>query len=173
MKATALFSVGITQHRTGSRILIEKRAGSRLIAWGTAKIKGVDVENVPSHCALLVGDTVHEAVMFDNIREIPFDAWKERNLIIKMKDIDIDEEFFHRARADYWGKQYDILGLMYFFFAVFSSLAFNRELPLINEWNRQGKFMCVEWLAMFCDIPQIVAGMMTPYDLLADLEARR
>lgn len=173
MKAVALFSVGIHQSRFANRIVIEKRLGSRLIAWGTAKLRGANIEHVPSHCALLVGDTVHEAVMFDNIREVPFDAWKERNLIIKMKDIYIDEEFFHRSRAEYWGKQYDFLGLLYFGFCMFSALVFRQPMPCFNKWNRAGKFMCVEWLAMFCGIPQIVAGMMTPFDMMIDLEARR
>jgi len=124
-----------------------KKIGSKLIAWAS-KYENLDVENRPSHVALLINEKmVVESVFGSGVRIVPYYKWLEINeelYKLECEQGDRPSTEIVSEMMDLWGKPYDWYGIAYFAYRFIRLILFKEKLPEHNPWERSSHLFCVE-----------------------------
>lgn len=146
-----------------------KKIGSKIISWASGLLIK-DLEKVPSHVAILVGDYfVMESTMISGVRCVPYSSWKKKNeecYKIPCQKIYRSEEEVYEAFESVYNKWYDWPGVVYFAICFAKYFLFKRPFPKQNKWQKDNMFFCTEFAGRLSGYKKY--SMTTPAKMCSD-----
>lgn len=145
------------------------KIGSKLIAWASGLIIH-DLDKVPSHVAVLIGDSVvMESTLDSGVRMIPYSYWKiinEECYKIPCQQIERSEEEIFNAFEKIFKCKYDWLGILFFTKCFIMHILFKASFPKQNRWQSDNKFFCTEFAGRLSEYEKY--SMVTPAKMCSD-----
>lgn len=146
-----------------------KKVGSRIISWA-ASYEKLGLEELPSHCAVLLDNTwVIESTFFSGVRVAPYDKWKEIN--IELYRVPCDQKFrdskdvLAKATA-VWHKGYDWPGILFFTYCYIKLILFGSKLPKENKWQKRWLYFCTEYMGSLTGLDLSMASPARAYKII-------
>lgn len=147
-----------------------KKIGSKLISYA-AKYEKLNLENYPSHVAILINEKwIFESTFNTGVRIVPYNKWQEINeelYRVKYSGL-LDNQTVLQTAANMWGKKYDWCGILYFLFCYLNLIIFKRELPDINKWQNCNKYFCTEYISILYNKDFSMKSPAKIYTMLRD-----
>ena len=149
-----------------------EKIGSRLIAWVSGLLIK-DLDKVPSHMAMLIDVGLSESFVFEStlesgVRILPYSSWLKINeecyKIQCSQTLNLDEVL--SKVGQYWGRDYDWMGIAYFGLCFIKHLVFKAPFPKENKWQSEDKYFCNELGGEIANYPKY--SMVTPAKMCSD-----
>jgi hypothetical protein len=126
------------------------KIGTKAITFGSSHLTP-EIDDIPAHTAVKIGNYVYEAVMFGGVRIRPYNDWVKQNRLVACVAYDrvpFEQDRFDRNFSDLWKKKYDFMAILYFAVYLLLNKYIGIKLPKVNKWHNENRYFCVELISL-------------------------